>query len=112
MYLFKFKEGEGAHTNFKLLGKFELAGIPPAPCVRGVPQVEVTFDIGASDMLNISTSDKTTGNTTASPSLTTRVVSQEGINRMVEEAEKGNDFANFYDTNFSFSLNFQARMLL
>ena len=42
VYLFKFKEGEGARTNF--LGKFELAGIPPAPCVRGVPQVEVTFD--------------------------------------------------------------------
>ena len=51
---------EGARTN--LLGKFELAGIPPAPCVRGVPQVEVTFDIGANDMLNVSTSDKTTGN--------------------------------------------------
>jgi L1 cell adhesion molecule like protein len=42
-----------------LLSKFELSGIPPAPC--GVPQIEVTFDIGANGILNVSASkDKTT----------------------------------------------------
>ena len=42
-----------------LLGKFELSGIPPAP--RGVPQIEVTFDIDANGILNVSAQDKSTG---------------------------------------------------
>jgi heat shock 70kDa protein 1/2/6/8 len=42
-----------------LFGKFELSEIPPAP--RGVPQVEVTFDIDANGILNVSASEKTTG---------------------------------------------------
>jgi hypothetical protein len=42
-----------------LLGKFELTGIPPAP--RGVPQIEVTFDIDANGILNVSACDKSTG---------------------------------------------------
>ncbi|NXT21513.1 HSP70 protein, partial [Syrrhaptes paradoxus] len=42
-----------------LLGKFELMGIPPAP--RGVPQIEVTFDIDANDILNVSAVGKSTG---------------------------------------------------
>lgn len=42
-----------------LLGKFELTGIPPAP--RGVPQIEVTFDIDANGILNVSATDKSTG---------------------------------------------------
>ncbi|KAG2052555.1 heat shock protein 70, partial [Suillus hirtellus] len=41
-----------------LLSKFKLSGIPPAP--RGVPQIEVTFDIDANSILNVSASDKTT----------------------------------------------------
>ena len=53
-------EGERARTkDNNLLGKFELSGIPPAP--RGVPQVEVTFDIDANGILNVSAADKTTG---------------------------------------------------
>ena len=53
-------EGERARTkDNNLLGKFELSGIPPAP--RGVPQIEVTFDIDANGILNVSASDKTTG---------------------------------------------------
>ncbi|KAG2108253.1 putative heat shock cognate protein, partial [Suillus discolor] len=53
-------EGERACTkDNNLLGKFELSGIPPAPC--GVPQIEVTFDIDANGILNVSASDKTTG---------------------------------------------------
>ena len=42
-----------------ILGKFELTGIPPAP--RGVPQIEVCFDIDANGILNVSASDKSTG---------------------------------------------------
>ncbi len=53
-------EGERKMTRDNhLLGKFELSGIPPAP--RGVPQVEVTFDIDANGILNVSAQDKTTG---------------------------------------------------
>ncbi|KAG1810283.1 putative heat shock cognate protein, partial [Suillus plorans] len=53
---------EDAHAHMKdnnLLGKFELSGIPPAP--RGVSQIEVTFNIGANGILNVSASNKTTG---------------------------------------------------
>merc|ERR1712057_69170 len=53
---------EGEHSRTKdnnLLGKFELGGIPPAP--RGVPQVEVTFDLDANGILNVTAEDKTTG---------------------------------------------------
>ena len=53
-------EGERARTkDNNLLGKFELSGIPPAP--RGVSQVEVTFDLDANGILNVSASNKTTG---------------------------------------------------
>nr|AAB81865.1 heat-shock cognate protein 70 [Dictyostelium discoideum] len=54
-------EGERAMTrDNNLLGKFELTNIPPAP--RGVPQIEVTFDIDANGILNVSAEDKSTGN--------------------------------------------------
>ena len=53
-------EGERAMTrDNNLLGKFELSGIPPAP--RGVPQIEVTHDIDANGILNVSAVDKSTG---------------------------------------------------
>lgn len=53
-------EGERAMTrDNNLLGKFELTGIPPAP--RGVPQIEVTFDIDANGIMNVSAIDKSTG---------------------------------------------------
>lgn len=53
-------EGERAMTkDNNLLGKFELTGIPPAP--RGVPQIEVTFDIDANGIMNVSAVDKSTG---------------------------------------------------
>jgi len=53
-------EGERAMTkDNNLLGKFELTGIPPAP--RGVPQIEVTFDIDSNGILNVSAIDKSTG---------------------------------------------------
>ena len=53
-------EGERAMTkDNNLLGKFELTGIPPAP--RGVPQIEVTFDLDANGILNVTAVDKSTG---------------------------------------------------
>ena len=53
-------EGERKFTrDNNLLGKFELSGIPPAP--RGVPQINVCFDIDANGILNVSAEDKSTG---------------------------------------------------
>lgn len=53
-------EGERSRTkDNNLLGKFELSGIPPAP--RGVPQINVIFDIDANGVLNVSAEDKTAG---------------------------------------------------
>jgi hypothetical protein len=55
-------EGERARTkDCNLLGKFDLSGIPPAP--RGVPQIEVTFDVDANGILNVSALEKGTGKT-------------------------------------------------
>lgn len=57
---FQVYEGERAMSkDNNILGKFELTGIPPAP--RGVPQIEVTFDIDANGILNVSAVDKSTG---------------------------------------------------
>lgn len=58
-------EGERARTkDNNLLGKFELTGIPPAP--RGVPQIEVTFDLDANGIMNVSALEKGTGKTVRS----------------------------------------------
>jgi L1 cell adhesion molecule like protein len=55
-------EGERAMTKDNhMLGKFDMTGIPPAP--RGVPQIEVTFDIDANGILNVSAADKSSGRT-------------------------------------------------
>ncbi|KAJ2913740.1 hypothetical protein MD484_g6671, partial [Candolleomyces efflorescens] len=81
-------EGERARTkDNNLLGKFELSGIPPAP--RGVPQIEVTFDIDANGILNVSASDKTTGKSNRITITNDKGrLSKEEIDRMVNEAEK------------------------
>jgi len=81
-------EGERARTkDNNLLGKFELSGIPPAP--RGVPQVEVTFDIDANGILNVSASDKTTGKSNRITITNDKGrLSKEEIERMVNDAEK------------------------
>ncbi|KAJ7041109.1 heat shock protein 70 family [Mycena alexandri] len=80
-------EGERARTkDYNLLGKFELSGIPPA--ARGVPQVEVTFDIDANGILNVSASDKTTGESNCITITNDKGrLSKEEIDRMVDEAE-------------------------
>lgn len=70
-----------------LLGKFELTGIPPAP--RGVPQIEVTFDIDANGILNVSAVDKSTGKENKITITNDKGrLSKEDIERMVQEAEK------------------------
>ena len=81
-------EGERSMTkDNNSLGTFDLSGIPPAP--RGVPQIEVTFDIDANGILNVSALDKGSG-TTENITITNDKgrLSKEDIDRMVEEAEK------------------------
>ncbi|KAK3857307.1 hypothetical protein Pcinc_036429 [Petrolisthes cinctipes] len=80
-------EGERAMTkDNNLLGKFELSGIPPAP--RGVPQIEVTFDIDANGILNVSAVDKSTGKENKITITNDKGrLSKEEIDRMVHEAE-------------------------
>merc|ERR1712144_53768 len=81
-------EGERAMTkDNNLLGKFHLDGIPPAP--RGVPQIEVTFDIDANGILNVSAQDKSTGKANQITITNEKGrLSQSEIDRMVSEAEK------------------------
>ncbi len=70
----------------RLLGQFELSGIPPAP--RGVPQIEVTFDIDADGILHVSAKDKATGKQADIRIHASSGLTEEEIQRMVEEAEK------------------------
>merc|ERR1712183_721565 len=81
-------EGERAMTkDNNLLGKFHLDGIPPAP--RGVPQIEVTFDIDASGILNVTAVDKSTGKENKITITNDKGrLSKDDIERMVNEAEK------------------------
>merc|ERR1719164_353206 len=81
-------EGERTRTkDNNLLGKFELSGIPPAP--RGTPQIEVTFDIDANGILNVSAEDKTTGNKNKITITNDKGrLSQSDIDQMVADAEK------------------------
>jgi len=80
-------EGERAMTKDNhLLGKFDLTGIPPAP--RGVPQIEVTFDIDANGILNVSACDKSTGKQNKITITNDKGrLSKEEIERMVSDAE-------------------------
>ncbi|KAM4702113.1 heat shock 70 kDa protein-like [Discoglossus pictus] len=80
-------EGERAMTkDNNLLGKFDLSGIPPAP--RGVPQIEVTFDIDANGILNVSAMDKSSGKQNKITITNDKGrLSKEDIEKMVQEAE-------------------------
>jgi molecular chaperone DnaK len=77
-------EREMAADN-KLLGVFELVGIPPAP--RGVPQIEVTFDIDANGILSVSAKDKGTGKEQSIKITASSGLTEEEIQRMTKEAE-------------------------
>jgi L1 cell adhesion molecule like protein len=81
-------EGERKRTkDNNLLGKFELTGIPPAP--RGVPQIEVTFDVDANGIMNVSAVEKGTGKTNKITITNDKGrLSKEDIERMLAEAEK------------------------
>ncbi|KAK3990504.1 putative hsp70-like protein [Cladorrhinum sp. PSN332] len=81
-------EGERQRTkDNNLLGKFELTGIPPAP--RGVPQIEVTFDVDANGIINVSALEKGTGKTNQIVITNDKGrLSKEDIERMLAEAEK------------------------
>lgn len=81
-------EGERAMTkDNNLLGKFHLDGIPPAP--RGVPQIEVTFDIDANGIMNVTATEKNTGKSNQITITNDKGrLSQGEIDRMVAEAEK------------------------
>ena len=78
-------EREFANDN-KTLGKFDLTGITPAP--RGVPQIEVIFDIDANGIVNVSAVDKATGKSQNIVITSNSGLSEAEIKRMVEEAEK------------------------
>ena len=70
----------------RTLGRFQLTGIPPAP--RGVPQIEVTFDIDANGIVDVSAKDKGTGKEQAITIRDTGVLSEEEREKMVKEAEQ------------------------
>ena len=84
----KVYEGERSKTrDNNLLGTFDLTGIPPAP--RGVPQIEVTFDVNADGIMNVSAQDKSTGNVKKITIKNEKGrLSQADIDKMVADAEK------------------------
>ncbi|MGH7389080.1 MAG: molecular chaperone DnaK [Candidatus Rokuibacteriota bacterium] len=69
----------------RTLGKFHLMGIPPAP--RGLPQIEVTFDVDANSILNVSARDKATGKQQAITITAASTLTKDDVERMVKEAE-------------------------
>jgi len=81
-------EREMARDN-RTLGKFHLTGIPPAP--RGVPQIEVSFDIDANGILNVSAKDKGTGKEQAITITSSSGLKEEEIDQMIKDAEKHKD---------------------
>ena len=86
--LIRVYEGERALTkDNNLLGQFELSGIPPAP--RGAPKIEVTFDIDANGILNVSACDKTTGKSNRITITNDKGrLSKDEVERMIGKAEK------------------------
>ncbi|TMQ48727.1 MAG: molecular chaperone DnaK [Candidatus Eisenbacteria bacterium] len=76
-------------TDNKTIGRFQLTGLPPAP--RGMPQIEVTFDIDANGILNVSARDKATGKEQKVRIEATGGLSESEIKRMVADAEQHSD---------------------
>ncbi|KAF4008331.1 hypothetical protein G4228_020051 [Cervus hanglu yarkandensis] len=79
-----FQGERGMAADNQLLGQFDLVGIPPAP--RGVPQIEVTFDVDANGIMNISAVDKSTGKRQAITIQSSGGLSEEQVEKMVKEA--------------------------
>merc|ERR1711865_1297264 len=78
-------EREMAADN-KMLGQFDLVGLPPAP--RGVPQIEVSFDIDANGVVNVGATDKSTGKKQSVTVRSSGGLSDKDIEKMVQEAEE------------------------
>ena len=81
-------EREMADYN-KTLGRFQLVGIPPAP--RGIPQIEVTFDIDANGIVNVSAKDRATGNEQRITITASSGLSEEEVKKMTRDAEEHAD---------------------
>jgi molecular chaperone DnaK len=81
-------EREMARDN-RTLGKFQLVGIPSAP--RGVPQIEVTFDIDANGIVNVSAKDRATGKTQAITITSSSGLGKDEVEKMVKEAQAHSD---------------------
>jgi molecular chaperone DnaK len=81
-------EREMAGAN-RTLGKFHLVGLPPAP--RGVPQIEVTFDIDANGILNVSAKDTATGKTQAITITSSSGLAKDEVEKMVKDAQSHSD---------------------
>jgi molecular chaperone DnaK len=73
----------------RTLGKFHLVGIPPAP--RGIPQIEVTFDIDANGIVNVSAKDRATGKSQAITITSSSGLAKEEVERMVKDAQAHTD---------------------
>jgi molecular chaperone DnaK len=73
----------------RTLGKFQLVGIPPAP--RGVPQIEVTFDIDANGIVNVSAKDRATGKSQAITITSSSGLAKDEVERMVKDAQSHSD---------------------
>ena len=89
------KDGQGERAMFndnKVIGSFNLEGLPPAP--RGVPQIEVTFDIDANGIVNVSAKDLGTGKEQSVKIVATTNLSDAEIKKMQEDAEKHADSDN------------------
>ncbi len=83
----KIYQGERAMTrDCDALGEFDLNGIPPMP--RGVPQIEITYDLDANGILNVSASEKSTGKSNKITITNDKSRSKEDIEKMIQEAEK------------------------
>ena len=72
-------------ANNKTLGRFDLADIPPAP--RGIPQIEVTFDIDANGIVSVSAKDKATGKEQSIQITASSGLSKDEIDKLVKDAE-------------------------
>ena len=76
-------------TDNRTLGKFHLVGLPPAP--RGIPQIEVTFDIDANGIVNVSAKDRATGRSQAITITASSGLAKEEVERMVKDAQAHSD---------------------
>ncbi|MGI0488832.1 molecular chaperone DnaK [Pantanalinema rosaneae CENA516] len=99
----------------KSLGRFKLVGIPPAP--RGIPQVQVSFDIDANGILQVTAMDRTTGREQSVTIQEASTLSQDEVNRMIREAEEYADAdrqrkAKVEKRNRAEALTFQAERQL